>query len=124
MSWVGSRTVRPWARKERIRSHSWRRECGSSPGVAPSRINRAGPPAGRGGQPLDELDGGGLAGPVGPEQAEALPDPHGQVQPADRLDGGTPLVALVEVTAADGRFHGRSLYGPGRAGSRCRGFRR
>jgi hypothetical protein len=72
------------------------------------RLRRPGPmppqdldcPGVGGREPLEDLDGSGLARAVRPEQAEALAVGHGQVEPCDRDD---IRVALDEPAAADGR---------------------
>ncbi|MBI4950708.1 MAG: PAS domain S-box protein [Myxococcales bacterium] len=53
-------------------------------------------------QPLEDLDRRGLAGAVRPEQAEALPAYHLEVEPVDRDDVAE---ALHEPAARDGRVH-------------------
>src|SRR5262249_21251315 len=54
---------------------------------------------------LDDLDGGGLAGAVGAEQAEALAGLDGQIESADRFHGGAAVIALEQVRTADRRWH-------------------
>src|SRR5690606_30613709 len=62
-------------------------------------------------QPLEDLDGGRLARPVRPEQAEALTRPGLEVEPIHRHD---VLVALDQPAAADRRgTFGRILH-PGK----------
>ena len=83
--------------------------------------------AGRG-QPLDELQGGGLAGAVGAEQGEQLAAADGEVDAADGVVlGGAGAVVAVQVGDLDhavagaaglARFHAPSLPPP-RARGQC-----
>src|SRR5262249_1163618 len=58
-------------------------------------------------QALDDFDGRGLAGAVGPEQAEALPFVNQQIKTADRLDRRSAVVALYHVGAPHPPRHSR-----------------
>ncbi len=62
-----------------------------APPVHVEHLDRAG---GRLGEALDDLDGGGFAGPVGTEQAEAFAGFDRQVQSANRLDGRPAFVGF------------------------------
>ena len=75
-------------------------------GVA-SRVDATDPdgPAVRGAQPLDTLDGRGLAGPVGPQDAEDLARLDGEADPVHR---GVVAVALDEAVYLDD-CHTRSV---------------
>ncbi len=75
---------------------------------------------GRVGQPFDDLDGGGLAGAVGSEEAEALADLDGQIEAAHRLDGRPAFIALEQSGAADGGSHGDDYRDGGRGWTRLR----
>ena len=58
-------------------------------------------------EPLEDLDGGGLAGAVGAEQAEALAAAHDEVE---AVDGDDVAVALDEAVHFDGVLaHARRL---------------
>src|SRR5207237_4346987 len=73
-------------------------------------------------EPLQDLDGGGLAGAVRPEQAEALARGHREIEPGDRQH--VP-VAFDQAGAADGGHAQAGFFGSGgviaffRAASSC-----
>src|SRR5207249_8188501 len=73
-------------------------------------------------EPLQDLDGGGLAGAVRPEQAEALSRGHREIEPGD---GQHVAIALDQARAADGGHAQAGLFGSGgviaffRAASSC-----
>ena len=70
--------------------------------VAPAPAEHFDLAGGRLQQSFEDLDGGGLAGAVGAEQAEALAGLDGQIESANRLDGRAARVVLDELGAADG----------------------
>src|SRR5207237_6673498 len=82
-------------------------------------------------QPLEDLDGGGLAGAVGAEKTEALATAHLEIEAVHRQYlGGAALarVALPQPHAADGgrrlgdRIHGRRAQWRRRATSMTTGL--
>src|SRR6185437_16136708 len=55
---------------------------------------------------LGDFEGGGLAGAVGAEQAEAFAALDVEIEAADRFDGRLAGEGLGQVATADGRGHG------------------
>ena len=55
-------------------------------------------------QPFEDFDGGGLARPIGAQQAEALAGVDFQIEPANGLD--VALVGFAQPPAANGDVHG------------------
>jgi hypothetical protein len=78
--------------------------------VLPEHADLAGVP---GAEPLEDLDRGGLPGPVGAQDCDDLAALHGQVQ---AVDGALGAVVLVQPAHEDGglggRGHGISLAAP------------
>src|SRR5205085_2342195 len=61
-------------------------------------------------EPLQDLDGGGLAGAVRPEQAEALSRGHREIEPRDRQH---VAITLDQARATDGRHVQAGFFGSG-----------